>query len=118
MLVRPAGGAADTVGGEELLSYNVNGVLLEQPAFFQLQREVEMRQTRLSVPGDDNGLYFVGRYKDLAGRSRRLAVRCARVRQWDGTRLGEPDAERHHFFEVIADESIMGALRGEFGPSQ
>ena len=116
MLVRPTGTAATSLGGEEFLSYNINGILLEQQAFFQLRREMPLRQTRLSVPGDDNGLYFVGRYADLAGRSRRLAVRCARVPTWDGTRLGPPEAEHRHYFEVIADESVMGALRQEFGP--
>jgi class 3 adenylate cyclase len=114
MLAQPTGAAAAAAGGEEFLSYNVNGILLEQPAFFQLQREMLLRQTRLSVPGDDNGLYFVGRYNDLAGRRRRLAVRCARVPTWDGSRLGPSDNARRHYFEVIADESVMGALRPEF----
>ncbi|WP_295887619.1 hypothetical protein [uncultured Thiohalocapsa sp.] len=114
MLVQPTGAAATAAGGEELLSWNVNGILLEQQAFFQLQREVALRQTRLSVPGDEHGLYFVGRYNDLAGRTRRLAVRCARVCTWDGADLGAPDAEHRHYFEVIADESVMGGLRGEF----
>ena len=115
MLVRPVGTASLAAGGEELLAYNVNGILLEQPAFFQLQRELAMRQTRLTVPGDENGIYFVTRYNDLAGRSRRLAVRCARVLTWDGSALGEPDTEHRHYFEVIADESVMSGLRGEFG---
>jgi class 3 adenylate cyclase len=115
MLVRPVGAAAMAAGGDELLAYNVNGILLEQSAFFQLQRELRMRQTRLAVPGDENGIYFVARYNDLTGRSRRLAVRCARVPTWDGTGLGEPDTEHRHYFEVIADESVMGRLRGEFG---
>lgn len=112
MLVKPAGPRA--TGGEELLSWNINGILLEQQAFFQLQREMPLRQTLLAVPGDENGLYFVGRYKDLAGRSRRLAVRCARVLTWDGSRLGPPDAEHQHYFEVIADESVMAGLRQDF----
>lgn len=116
MLVRPVGAATAATGGEDALSYNVNGILLEQQAFFQLQREMALRQTRLSLPGDPNGLYFVGRYNDLAGRSRRLAVRCARVPTWDGSRLGAAHAEHRHYFEVIADESVMGALRQEFGP--
>jgi hypothetical protein len=115
MLVRPVGAAALAAGGEDLLAYNVNGILLEQPAFFQLQRELAMRQTRLSIPGDENGLYFITQYSDLAGRSRRLAVRCARVLTWDGSSFGEPDAEHRHYFEVIADESVLSGLRGEFG---
>ncbi|MCG6943123.1 MAG: hypothetical protein LJE69_17975 [Thiohalocapsa sp.] len=116
MLVRPTGAAALAAGNDDLLSYNINGILLEQQAFFQLQREMSLRQTRLSVPGDDNGLYFVGRYSDLAGRSRRLAVRCARLLTWDGSRMGTADTDHRHFFEVIADESVMGGLRQEFGP--
>jgi hypothetical protein len=114
MLVQPTGAASAAAGGAELLSYNVNGILLEQQAFFELQREMSLRQTRLSVPGDDNGLYFVGRYNDLAGRSRRLAVRCARVQDWDSSRIGPPDGAHRHYFEVIADEAVMGALRQEF----
>jgi hypothetical protein len=114
MLVKPVGEAVTAAGDDALLAYNVNGILLEQQAFFQLQRELMMRQARLSVDGDDDGLYFLAQYQDLAGRGRRLAVRCARVRNWDGTAIGAPDDEHRHYFEVIADAAVMGLLRGEF----
>ena len=102
----------DTQTGEEsLLTYNVNGIRLQQAAFFELQRELKMRQARLSVPGDDDGLYFLGSHSDPLGRDRRVSVRCAPVRDWDGEAVGEIEPQHRHYFEVIVDETVTMALR-------
>jgi len=96
---------------EPLLAFNVNGIRLEQAAFFQLQREITMRQARLSVPGDTDGLYFYGSFDDALGRDQRIAVRCAPVREWDGREIGDIAPEHRHYFEVIIDEQISAAIR-------
>jgi len=102
--------AADSADSEETLSYNVNGIHLEQAAFFKLQREIRLRHARLDGARSNDGLYFIGAYKDAQGRDRGLAIRCAPVRDWTGGELTEREPRRRHFFEVVADERIAAAL--------
>jgi class 3 adenylate cyclase len=94
-----------------LLAFNVNGIRLEQQAFFRLQHEITMHQARLSVPGDADGLYFHGSFSDALGRDLHIAVRCAPVREWDGRNIGDIEPEHRHYFEVMIDEHICAALR-------
>jgi class 3 adenylate cyclase len=97
--------------GEDLLRYNVNGIRLEESAFFKLQREMRLEQVRGPEGVAAHGLFFTGTYSDAAGRDRFLVVRHAPVRDWDGQVLGAVDPERRHFFEVIVDEALGNALR-------
>jgi class 3 adenylate cyclase len=98
-------------GGEALLCFNVNGIHLDQTAFFALQREIPMRQARLTVPGDEDGLYFLGSHDDGLGRVFPVAVRCAPVRDWNGREIGDIEPEHRHYFEVIVDDAIAAGLR-------
>jgi len=95
----------------DLLSYNVNGVKIEEAAFFKLQRELPLRQIRLP---DDTGapsLFFLGRYQDALSRPHWLVLRYCPVREWDGERIGEIDPDRRHFFEVVVDEQLCTRVR-------
>lgn len=96
---------------DDLLAFNVDGVRLEEPAFFKLQRELRLTQVHIEKGDPRSGLYFVGRYEDAAGRRRRIAVRCSTVRVWDGEKLIGQDPEKRHYFEVIVDESLSAYLR-------
>jgi len=96
---------------EALLSFNVNGIHLEQAAFFALQREISMRQARFSVPGDEDGLYFLGNHSDSLGREFPVVVRCASVRDWNGREIGNIEPDHRHYFEVIVDDAISAGLR-------
>jgi len=102
-------GAGDDI--EETLAYNVNGIHLEQAAFFKLQREIRLRQARL--PGDlpVDGIYFVGSYQDARGRNRSLVVHCSPIRDWQDGELGEREPQHRHYFEVVADERVAAVLR-------
>jgi class 3 adenylate cyclase len=95
----------------DLLSYNVNGVKIEEAAFFKLQRELPLRQVRLPEDASAPSLYFVGRYQDALTRPHWLVLRCCVVREWDGERFGEIDPERRHFFEVVVDEHLCTRVR-------
>lgn len=110
LVVRDASAAASPNDAGELIAFNVNGIHLEQAAFFALRREISMRQTRLSVRGDEDALYFLGDHSDGFGREHRVAVRCASVRDWDGHAVGGVEPKHRHYFEVIADETIATAL--------
>jgi hypothetical protein len=95
----------------DLMDYNVNGIRIDQDAFFKLQRELRLRQVRL--PDDELGdtLFFTGFFPDLAGRGHWLTLRYGPVRAWEGGRLGAVDPSRRHFFEVIVDEDLSAKVR-------
>ncbi len=96
---------------EDLLSFNVNGVRLEEAAFLQLQREIHFRQMRLQDVGLGDELFFGGSFPDLTGREHWLVVRYAPVRDWDGKIRGGIEMGRRHFFEIIVDESLSTQFR-------
>jgi hypothetical protein len=98
-------------GRSDLLSYNVNGIKLEEAAFFELQRELRLQQVRLPDDEGEPSLFFVGRYEDAIGHGHWLVVRYCPVRDWDGKALGGTDPERRHFFEVIVDERLCMRVR-------
>ncbi len=104
--------ACDRPGsGLDLLSYNVNGVKLEEQAFLKLQEEIPLRQ--LHRPGDEAGssLFFVGQYTDTSGHLHWVQIRHAPGREWDGERVGDIEPQRHHYFEMIVEEGLSVLLR-------
>jgi len=109
-VVRDAKVARGTRRGD-LLRYNVNGVKIEEAAFFKLQRELPLRQVRLPDDAGARSLFFMGRYQDAMNRPHWLVLRYCPVREWDGDRVGEIDSERRHFFEVMVDEQLCIRVR-------
>jgi hypothetical protein len=97
--------------GDGLLRYNVNGIKLGRAGFFKLQKEMNFRQVRLSDEQLWDSLFFVGSFRDLAGREHWLVTRYAPVRKWDGRSMGSALPERGHFFEVVADEALSARVR-------
>jgi class 3 adenylate cyclase len=97
--------------GDGLLRYNVNGIKLERAGFFKLQKEMNLRQVRLSDEQMWDSLFFVGSFRDLTGREHWLVVRYAPVWEWDDRSTGSAVAERGHFFEVVADEALSARVR-------
>ena len=95
----------------DLLIYNVNGVKIEEDAFFKLQRELRLRQVRLPDEEFGDTLFFVGIYADRNDRSHWLVLRYGPVRSWNGQKLGTIDPRRRHFFEVIIDEKLNTQVR-------
>ncbi len=107
----------DTVGGSraepsrDLLSYNVNGIVIDDTAFLRLHEEIPLQQLRLPLGESPESLFFVGHYPDTAGRTHWLVVRHAPVCDWYGDTLGPHDAERRHYFELIVDEILAARVR-------
>jgi hypothetical protein len=98
-------------GEDDLYAYNVDGVRIDESAFFRLQKELGLRPERLPEEGLEDALFFAGRFRDLAGRDQWLVVRYGSVYAWDGARLGAVDERRRHFFEVIVDEGLTNRVR-------
>lgn len=115
-VVRDAGLPRHPARGDDLLNYNVNGIKLEETAFFKLQKETRLRQVRLPEEDIEHHLFFAGRYPDIAGRNHWVVVRYGPVREWDGQTFGEIDPERRHYFEVIVDEALTTRVRKRSRP--
>jgi hypothetical protein len=96
---------------DDLLNYNVNGVKIEEDAFFKLQRELRLRQVRLPEEEVSDVLFFAASYPDLKGREHWLVLRYGAVRAWNGIELGKADARHRHFFEIIVDEGLTTRVR-------
>jgi hypothetical protein len=97
-----------------LLRYNVNGILLQTPAFSKLRSEVVLTKLSSSVL-DADGLpgeaFHVGRVTDPDGRDTWLVIREGRVRRWDGfsPEFGPPT--NLVFYQVISDRALIKRLR-------
>jgi hypothetical protein len=110
-VVRDPRSPSDGEGDDDLLELNVNGIRIDDGAFFKLQKELRLRQVRVPEDGLDDTLVFAGQYQAPGGHNQWLAVRYGPVRDWDGQSLGAVDEQRRHFFEVIVDAGLANRIR-------
>jgi hypothetical protein len=57
--------------------------------------------------------FHVGRYPDLNGRMRWLAVRESPMRLWEGGAVSEKQAPGRRFYEVVVEPSLITLLRSK-----
>lgn len=94
--------------GEVHLRYNLNGLELDEDAFFKLQSELTMQEVEIVLPGDDTPTsFYAGRYPDLKGALHRVVVRQGRMRLFDlkHPRFGVPTSDV--FYEVVTNEEVL-----------
>ncbi len=92
--------------GQQVIRYNVNGILLEEAAFEKLGKEIQLRQTSLDINGEAV-IFHVGRYPDKLGQVRDLVVRQARIELWSGEAALADARSQRSFYEVISDRRII-----------
>lgn len=97
--------------GRDLLTYNVNGVKLDEGAFLKLQEELEMIQQRLPDREAPESLFFIGQFTGADGHSHWIVLRHAPVCDWYGDALGPVEPDRRHYFELIVNEHLASRLR-------
>lgn len=93
----------DGEDGLDLLRFNVNGILMEAPAFYRLGVELKLRRIRLE---GERGEFLVGRYPDIRGATHWLIVREAPVRMWIRNELLDESLEARSYHEVITDKDL------------
>lgn len=97
---------------DDLLSYNVNGIELDMPAFFKLKTELALMRVGNAVPGySEHSVFYAGRYPDRAGRIHWLVVREAPVRLWVGNSINTEEEWGRRFYEVITDPEVIAQIR-------
>jgi len=110
-VVRDLVGGARAGPGRDLLTYNVNGVKLDDAAFLKLEEEIPMTQVRLPDREAPGSLFLLGSYADDDGCIHWIVLRHAPVCDWDGDLTGPVEPERRHYFEMIVDEPLAARLR-------
>jgi hypothetical protein len=110
-VVRDAVGGDRAGAGRDLLTYNVNGVKLDETAFLKLEEELAMTQLRLPADEAPEGLFFVGSHTDESGRAHWVVLRHAPVLDWYGDAVGPVEPDRRHYFELIVDEDLARRIR-------
>lgn len=97
---------------DELLSYNVNGIELDMPAFFKLKTELALMRVSSSVPGySEHSVFYAGRYPDRVGRMHWLVVREAPVRLWVGNSINTEEEWGRRFYEVITEPDVIALIK-------
>jgi hypothetical protein len=97
---------------DELLSYNVNGIELDMPAFFKLKTELALMRVGSTVPGySEHSVFYAGRYPDRIGRMHWLVVREAPVRLWVGNSINTEEEWGRRFYEVITDTDVIAYIK-------
>ncbi|MEK9822998.1 MAG: hypothetical protein VW840_12565 [Gammaproteobacteria bacterium] len=64
--------------GQELVRYNVNGILVDDAAFMKLATECHFKRLK-AKSGDNEEVFYVGEYPDVQGKTRDLVVREGKV---------------------------------------
>ncbi len=105
-------GVTNKARSDELLSYNVNGIELDMPAFFKLKSELALLRLGGNVPGySEKSVFYAGRYPDRAGKMHWLVVREAPVRIWIGNTINTEEEWGRRFYEVITDPDVIAMLK-------
>jgi hypothetical protein len=89
--------------GQKNLHYNLNGVLLDTPAFKKLLSEIPMKKLKLKVSGAAETMY-VGKFPDVQGKERELVVREGVTGQFAGGKVSGRDGAP--FYEVLPNSKL------------
>jgi hypothetical protein len=105
-------GMATKARSDELLSYNVNGIELDMPAFFKLKAELALLRLGGDVPGySEQSVFYAGRFPDRTGKMHWLIIREAPVRLWVGNSINTEEEWGRRFYEVITDTDVIALLK-------
>ena len=95
--------------GQELIRYNVNGVVLDDAAFKKLSTEVHFKKLK-AKSGDSEEVFYVGRYPDVAGKQRDLIVRRGKVGRYENDQIVEKAATNRFYYEVLPNSKFASQI--------
>ncbi len=99
--------------GQKHVNYNVNGVLLDSPAFRKLMSEISLKKVKVKV-GDRSEVMFVGRFPDTLGKGRDLVIREGQVHKWNHGRVTEietnDDGQVECFYEILPNSKLASRV--------
>jgi hypothetical protein len=95
--------------GQQIIQYNVNGILLENSGLKKLAQEIHLRQ--LDVEIDSTSTTFLyGIYPDMEGKKRELVLRQGRVGTWRNNTIQDPETDAAYFYEVVTNSKVISKV--------
>jgi len=99
--------------GQKHINYNVNGVLLDGPAFRKLMSEISLKKIRVKM-AELSEVMFVGKYPDTLGKERDLVIREGRVQRWKQGAVLKSEADSNDpeefFYEVLPNSKLASQV--------
>lgn len=96
--------------GQQMIRYNVNGILLENAAFAKLEKEVKLRTISVSFNNHQEKLFY-GLYKDAEGSRHDIVIREGRVGIWKDDTIIRGDDNAEPYYEVVTNGKVISMLR-------
>ena len=96
--------------GQQMIRYNVNGILLENAAFSKLEKEVKLRKISANFGKRQEHLHY-GIYKDVEGNRHDIVIREGRVGLWKDETIIHGDENAEPYYEVVTNGKVIGMLR-------
>ena len=99
--------------GQKHVNYNVNGVLLDAPAFRKLMSEISLKKVKVKV-AEESEVMFVGKFPDTLGKERDLVIREGRVHRWHKGNVLEvetiDDEPVECFYEILPNSRLASQV--------
>jgi hypothetical protein len=95
--------------GQQLIRYNVNGIVIDDPAFEKLKKEVHFQRLK-AKSGDHEENFYVGQYPDVFGKQRDLVVREGKVGTWQGDQVDFSVDTGRFYFEVLPNSKFASQI--------
>ena len=95
--------------GQQLIRYNVNGIVIDDAAFAKLSEEVSFKRLK-AKSNDREEVFYVGQYPDVQGKERDLVVREGKVGVLKGNQV-ELSADTHgKYYEVLGNGKFSNQI--------
>src|SRR5690606_27515897 len=95
--------------GQQFMRYNINGILLEEPAFEKLRSEVRLRRVNVRIDGRAVTLHC-GEFPDAEGKKRLVVIREGRIGLWTGAGVSAGGDAAKPFYEVVSNARILSLV--------
>lgn len=95
--------------GQELVRYNVNGIVIDEAAFEKLQKEIHFKRLK-ARSGESEDIFYVGQYPDVQGKQRNIVVRQGRVGVMTEDGLDPHGDTGLSFYEVLSHSKFESQI--------
>ncbi len=102
--------------GQQVIRYNVNGILLDNVGFKKLKQEMELNRITGQIAGKEEVFYY-GEYPDTAGKKHNLVIREGNVGLWKDDSIQAQDTD-DTFYEVVTNSQITASIQKKIHASR
>jgi len=95
--------------GQELIRYNVNGIVVDDAAFAKLEKEVHFTLLKAKL-ADREEVFYVGQYPDVAGKERDLVIRRGKVGLLKEDKVDAAYDTGQFYYEVIPNGKLANRV--------